>query len=114
MGRKPPGTAGQGCDIKVGGLNYDALSWNSKMEDQTLWEVRTNDWSKSNDFVRQCVIDDMIKTFKEDCEIAVACGYKYVLGIADFTYHSKVNDHFAKAGWPHSDMCSTRPLQNCR
>lgn len=36
----PAGRAGQGCDAKMGKRNFDSLSWDSRQEVPTVWEVK--------------------------------------------------------------------------
>jgi hypothetical protein len=64
--------------VLVGGKRFDALQVGARV----LWEIKTYQFDTYSDFLRERVIEDQIKEFKEARSIARACGYGFVVGVS--------------------------------
>ncbi|MFP2908452.1 DUF6310 domain-containing protein [Pyxidicoccus sp. 3LFB2] len=67
-----------GMDVLVDGKRFDALQVGARV----LWEIKTYQFDTYSDFLRERVIEDQIKEFKEARSIARACGYGFVVGVS--------------------------------
>jgi hypothetical protein len=67
-----------GNDVLVDGKRFDALQVGVRV----LWEIKTYQFDTYSDFLRERVIEDQIKEFKEARSIARACGYGFVVGVS--------------------------------
>jgi hypothetical protein len=106
----PAGSAGLGCDVALGKRDYDAMSWDWRLQHRRLWEVKTNDWSNSykyDDHLKACTFRRMVERFREDCLQVLTCNkdiaaeedkFTYVLGFSDAGLYYAVVDYFVNAG----------------
>ncbi|RYD84224.1 MAG: hypothetical protein EOP84_06115 [Verrucomicrobiaceae bacterium] len=67
-----------GKDVLVGGKRFDAL----QVGVRRLWEIKTYRFDTYAPFVRNQVIDDEIEEFEEERNIALSCGYGFVVGVS--------------------------------
>jgi uncharacterized protein DUF6310 len=65
-------------DVSVGGIRFDALQVGVRV----LWEIKTHQFDKYNAFVQSMEIDKELKQIKRERDIAVACGYDFVIGVS--------------------------------
>ncbi|HEX8702142.1 MAG TPA: DUF6310 domain-containing protein [Myxococcaceae bacterium] len=67
-----------GMDVSVGGIRFDALQAGVRV----LWEIKTHQFNKYNAFVRRMEIAKELKQLEKERDIAVACGYEFVVGVS--------------------------------
>jgi hypothetical protein len=67
-----------GMDVSVGGIRFDALQVGVRV----LWEIKTHQFDKYNAFVQRMEIDKEIKQIRKERDIAMACGYDFVIGVS--------------------------------
>ena len=67
-----------GMDVSVGGIRFDALQVGVRV----LWEIKTHQFDKYNAFVQKMEIDKELKQIRKERDIAVACGYDFVIGVS--------------------------------
>jgi hypothetical protein len=67
-----------GMDVSVGGVRFDALQVGVRV----LWEIKTHQFDKYNVFVQNMEIKKELKQIKKERDIAVACGYGFVIGVS--------------------------------
>jgi len=65
-------------DVSVGGIRFDALQVGVRV----LWEIKTHQFDKYNAFVRRMEIQKELKQIERERDIAVACGYEFVVGVS--------------------------------
>jgi hypothetical protein len=69
-----------GSDWCLDGEFFDAKRGNA------LWEVKTQNWARSNPFVRGRVIEGFIEEAEDDASIARRCGFTYTFMVGDARY----------------------------
>jgi hypothetical protein len=90
-----------GCDVKVNGDNFDAIS-----DGQVLWEIKTNNLQNySNEFVLMMMLIDERLTLGAERESAHACGYAFALGAGDLGFIAGVA--------PNYDWAEPAPPGSC-
>jgi hypothetical protein len=67
-----------GMDVSVGGIRFDALQVGVRV----LWEIKTHRFDKYNAFVQKMEIDKELKQIRKERDIALACGYDFVVGVS--------------------------------
>jgi hypothetical protein len=67
-----------GMDVSVGGIRFDALQVGVRV----LWEIKTHQFDKYNAFVQEMEIKKELKQIRKERDIAVACGYDFVIGVS--------------------------------
>jgi len=67
-----------GMDVSVGGIRFDALQVGVRV----LWEIKTHQFDKYDAFVRRMEIQKELKQIERERDIAVACGYEFVVGVS--------------------------------
>ncbi|NVJ08128.1 hypothetical protein HUW63_23155 [Myxococcus sp. AM001] len=67
-----------GMDVSVGGVRFDALQVGVRV----LWEIKTHQFDKYNAFVQNMEIKKELKQIKKERNMAVACGYGFVIGVS--------------------------------
>jgi hypothetical protein len=67
-----------GMDVSVGGIRFDALQVGVRV----LWEIKTHQFDKYNAFVQRMEIQKELKQIRKERDIAVACGYDFVVGVS--------------------------------
>ncbi len=67
-----------GMDVSVGGTRFDALQVGVRV----LWEIKTHQFDKYNAFVRRMEIQKELKQIERERDIAVACGYDFIVGVS--------------------------------
>jgi hypothetical protein len=67
-----------GMDVSVGGIRFDALQVGVRV----LWEIKTHQFDKYNSFVQEMEIKKEVKQIRKERDIAVACGYDFVVGVS--------------------------------
>lgn len=75
-----------GMDVLVGGKRFDALQVGARV----LWEIKTYQFDTYSDFLRERVIEDQIREFKDARSIARACGYDFVIGVSTATHKAEL------------------------
>ena len=67
-----------GMDVSVGGIRFDALQVGVRV----LWEIKIHQFDKYKSFVQKMEIQKGLKQIKKERDIAVACGYDFVIGVS--------------------------------
>ncbi|WP_338044875.1 DUF6310 domain-containing protein [Myxococcus vastator] len=67
-----------GMDVSVGGIRFDALQVGVRV----LWEIKTHQFDKYNSFIQRMEIPKELKQIKKEQDIAMACGYDFVIGVS--------------------------------
>jgi hypothetical protein len=67
-----------GNDVRVGGKRFDALQAGARV----LWEIKTDQFDTYNAFLRRQVISDQVIQMREERDIALSCGYGFVVGVS--------------------------------
>ncbi|ATB48034.1 DUF6310 domain-containing protein [Corallococcus macrosporus] len=67
-----------GMDVSVGGVRFDALQVGVRV----LWEIKTHQFDEYNAFVQDMEIKKELKQIKKERNMAVACGYGFVIGVS--------------------------------
>jgi hypothetical protein len=67
-----------GMDARVDGKHFDALQVGVRV----LWEIKTDQYDTYSDFIQEQVVRDQIEEFKEERDIARACGYGFRVGVS--------------------------------
>ncbi|MBZ4408753.1 DUF6310 domain-containing protein [Myxococcus sp. XM-1-1-1] len=75
-----------GMDVLVGGKRFDALQVGARV----LWEIKTYQFDTYSDFLRERVIEDQIREFKDARSIARTCGYDFVIGVSTVTHKAEL------------------------
>jgi len=65
-------------DVSVGGIRFDALQVGVRV----LWEIKIHQFDKYKSFVQKMEIQKGLKQIKKERDIAVACGYDFVIGVS--------------------------------
>ncbi|MGY0034665.1 DUF6310 domain-containing protein [Pedobacter sp. NJ-S-72] len=74
---KPPNRL-FGSDFVVKGKAFDAYSTSG-----VLWEIKTDNYSSYNDFVKRIHLSKLIAETEYEYSIATSCGLPYILGVLD-------------------------------
>jgi hypothetical protein len=90
-----------GCDAKVDGLRFDAVSGGREV----LWEIKSNNLANSNAFVQMMMLIGMRVELAEEQKTAHACGYSFALGAGDFGLITGV--------FPNYDWAVQAPAGTC-
>ena len=67
-----------GKDVLVAGKRFDAL----QVGMDVLWEIKTDRFGTYSDFLQKQVVQDQIEEMREERDIAVSCGYGFVVGVS--------------------------------
>ncbi|WP_404371700.1 DUF6310 domain-containing protein [Corallococcus coralloides] len=67
-----------GMDVSVGGVRFDALQVGARI----LWEIKTHQFESYNVFIQGKEIEDEIKQLNKERDIALACGYDFIIGVS--------------------------------
>jgi len=67
-----------GKDVLVGGKRFDALQVGVRV----LWEIKTDQFDTYNAFLRRTVITDQVEKMRSERNIALSCGYGFVVGVS--------------------------------
>ncbi|WP_368668967.1 DUF6310 domain-containing protein [Corallococcus sp. CA053C] len=67
-----------GKDVRVGGKHFDALQIGVRV----LWEIKTDQFDTYSDFLQKQVVADQLEEMREERDIAVSCGYGFVVGVS--------------------------------
>jgi hypothetical protein len=67
-----------GKDVLVDGKHFDALQVGVRV----LWEIKTDQFDTYSDFLQEQVVAAQIEEFKEERDIARACGYGFSVGVS--------------------------------
>ncbi|RYZ15667.1 MAG: hypothetical protein EOO70_06290 [Myxococcaceae bacterium] len=67
-----------GMDVSVGGVRFDALQVGVRV----LWEIKTHQFDSYNAFIQGQEIEDEIKQLNKERDIALACGYDFMIGVS--------------------------------
>ncbi|RKG92916.1 DUF6310 domain-containing protein [Corallococcus terminator] len=68
----------RGKDVLVGGVRFDALQVGVRV----LWEIKTDQFDTYNAFLRGRVIKGQAAKMREERNIALSCGYRFVVGVS--------------------------------
>ena len=67
-----------GKDVLVGGVRFDALQVGVRV----LWEIKTDQFDTYNAFLRGQVVKGQAAKMREERNIALACGYRFIVGVS--------------------------------
>ncbi|MBZ4370215.1 DUF6310 domain-containing protein [Corallococcus sp. AS-1-6] len=67
-----------GKDVLVGGVRFDALQVGVRV----LWEIKTDQFDTYNAFLRGQVVKGRAVKMREERNIALSCGYRFVVGVS--------------------------------
>ena len=67
-----------GMDVLVDGKHFDALQVGVRV----LWEIKTDQFDTYSDFLQEQVVRDQVVEMMEERDIAMACGYAFVVGVS--------------------------------
>ncbi|MFB1481671.1 DUF6310 domain-containing protein [Corallococcus sp. RDP092CA] len=67
-----------GKDVLVGGMRFDALQVGMRV----LWEIKTDQFDTYNAFLRGQVVKGQVAKLREERNIALSCGYRFVVGVS--------------------------------
>ena len=67
-----------GRDVLVDGVSFDALQVGALV----LWEIKTHQFDTYKDFLRRREIEEELEQFEKQRDVAMACGYDYVIGVS--------------------------------
>ncbi|RYZ43003.1 MAG: hypothetical protein EOO71_05385 [Myxococcaceae bacterium] len=67
-----------GKDVLVGGVRFDALQVGVRV----LWEIKTDQFDTYNAFLRGKVVKGQAAKMREERNIALSCGYRFVVGVS--------------------------------
>ncbi|ATB32820.1 DUF6310 domain-containing protein [Melittangium boletus] len=73
-----------GKDVLVDGKRFDALQVGAPV----LWEIKTDRFDTYTPFLRNRVISDQVEELRREREIAVACGYGFVVGVSSAAHRT--------------------------
>jgi uncharacterized protein DUF6310 len=90
-----------GCDAKVDGIHFDAVSGGGEV----LWEIKTNNLANSNAFVQMMILYALRVELEEEQTSAHACGYSFAFGAGDFG--------LIEGGAPYYDAAALGPPGIC-
>lgn len=100
--REPP-NALTGCDVRVSGKNFDALTAES-----ALWEVKTAAWSYYGRSLKRMVLAAYVIEAGLEHAIAKACGYPFVFAVADDALFDWLREELANIEVRHVPRCRRR------
>ncbi len=83
-----------GKDAVVGGKAFDALQVGVRV----LWEIKTDEFGRYNEFVKKQEIADELVEFEEESRIARACGYDFVVGVSTEEHKAALMPALEEAG----------------
>jgi hypothetical protein len=98
-----------GCDVRVGGKNFDALKTYGDGVTKELWEIKTwNRWSSYSKFVQDCAVKRAMAEGLKEWGIANACGYKYQFLVTNTDLEMAIRAAFEKDGVLDFPILSTQ------
>ncbi len=83
-----PPTRYPGKDVLVAGKYFDALQVGARV----LWEIKTDQFDTYSDFLRKQVAANQAKELAEERDIAVMCGYEFVIGVSSAAHKAALRD----------------------
>jgi hypothetical protein len=83
-----------GMDAVVDGKAFDALQVGVRV----LWEIKTDEFGKYNEFVKKQVVADELEEFEEESRIALACGYDFTVGVSTEVHKAALMAALEEAG----------------
>ncbi|AKI99958.1 hypothetical protein ATI61_104624 [Archangium gephyra] len=83
-----------GMDAVVDGKAFDALQVGVRV----LWEIKTDEFGRYNEFVKQQELADELVEFEEESRIARACGYDFVVGVSTEEHKAALMPALEEAG----------------
>jgi hypothetical protein len=83
-----------GMDAVVDGKAFDALQVGVRV----LWEIKTDEFGKYNEFVKKQVVAGELEEFEEESRIALACGYDFTVGVSTEAHKAALIAALEEAG----------------
>jgi hypothetical protein len=75
-------------DVFVNGKAFDALQYSTR----TLWEIKTNDFERYNDFVYDIEFRKQVAETAREQQLAWACGYRFAVGVRSEAHKMALED----------------------
>ena len=72
-----PNNGVSGFDVRVNRKNYDAVQFLARV----LWEVKTDNFEKYSDELRDIVLKKQIPELRRERDLAKACGFGFRVGV---------------------------------
>lgn len=83
-----------GKDAVVDGKAFDAL----QVGVLVLWEIKTDEFGRYNEFVKKQVVADELEEFEEESRIALACRYGFTVGVSTEEHKAALMAALEEAG----------------
>lgn len=98
-----PPNAIPGCDVKVGGKSFDAIT-----HDDALWEVKTAAYSHYRRSLKRLVFAAYVTEAGLEQAIAKACRFSFVFAVADDELYARMRDTLTGITIRHVPRCRRR------